>query len=252
MCLIIFDWRPQHERWLSLSANRDEFRNRPAAALQPWADAPHIAAGRDLSQGGTWLGFSSRGRFAALTNVRAPGVGPAEPRSRGHLATAWLNSDQSAADFASDLRHNSGLYAPFNLLIGTPQQLLHISNHPQIEVTEVTPGIHGLSNAGLDTPWPKTRLGCEQLQASGQPAAQQLAQMLNRREPFADAQLPATGVPLEWERRLSAQFILMPDYGTRCSTGIVACGREVDLHEISWDEQGNHAGQQSLRLLLTE
>ena len=248
MCLITFDWQPLTESWLTLSANRDEFYQRPTAPLQVWDDMPDIAGGRDLSQGGSWLAFSRNGRFAALTNVRAPGAGPANPVSRGHLVNDWLSSAGSMDEYLASLSKRHGQFAPFNLLIGQPDRLVHISNHPELTLTEVSPGIHGLSNATLDTPWPKTRQACEQLAAAGTADDAALARLLSRREPFSDEELPATGVPLEWERRLSAQFIVSPGYGTRCSTGVAARADGFHLSEIQWNEQGMESGIQRLVL----
>ncbi|WP_430460845.1 NRDE family protein [Thalassolituus sp. LLYu03] len=252
MCLIAFDWQPGARIWLRLSANRDEFHQRPAAPLQRWDDVPTVIAGRDLSQGGTWLGVSDLGRIAALTNVRAPGAGPAEPVSRGHLATDWLNSEQTPQAFATQLLQRAHEFAPFNLLIGTTTELLHISNYPQPVITQVTPGIHGLSNAGLDTPWPKTCLATELLAATPLTdaptgdASDALASLLSRRDTFADDQLPATGVPLEWERLLSAPFIVAQGYGTRCSTGLLAGQYSASVTEIRWDARGDESGRSQM------
>lgn len=242
MCLITFDWQPLKETWLTLAANRDEFYQRPTAPLQIWVDEPDVAGGRDLSQGGSWLAFSRSGRFAALTNVRAPGAGPADPVSRGQLVSGWLTSKGGMDDFIAALTERHHLFAPFNLLLGQRDRLLHISNHPQLTLTDISPGIHGLSNAALDTPWPKTRLACQQLSTAGISSGDALARLLSRRERFSDEELPATGVPLEWERRLSAQFIVSPGYGTRCSTGVVADGTGFHLTEIQWNEQGTEGG----------
>lgn len=238
MCLIVLHWIPGQQ--LTLSANRDEFTHRPAAPLTVWHDAPDIIAGRDLEQGGTWLGLTRQHRFAALTNVRAPGAGPTNPPSRGHLVSDFLRSSTSTAAYAQTLHRYAHRYAPFNLLCGGLQQLWYITNHPQPACTALTPGLHVLSNARLNTPWPKARLARQQLQAwLQQPGdSASLARLLNRQQPFADHELPQTGVPADWERLLSAQFIHAPGYGTRCSTGLILTPAGADIHEISWDNAG--------------
>ena len=243
MCLIVFDWKPGQR--LVLSANRDEFFHRPSAPLSVWEEYPQLIAGRDLEQGGTWLGVSREYRVAALTNVRAPGIAPANPRSRGHLAMEFLTGDQPAAAQAASLQDKSGEYAPFNLLLGDRDELWFVSNHPHWQCRLLPPGLYGLSNASLNTPWPKTQLAMQQLQNWLQHPddLRSLAGLLNRREPFADHELPATGVPQEWERLLSAQFIQAPGYGTRCSTGLWLDHTGAGITEISWDNLGNSVAE---------
>ncbi|MDK2778113.1 MAG: NRDE family protein [Pseudomonadota bacterium] len=240
MCLIVFDWQPGQPRWLTLAANRDEFWQRPARPLHRWQDDADIIAGRDLEQGGTWLGITGQGRFAALTNIRAPGAGPQNPRSRGHLVADYLRATSHPEQWAATLRQSAADYAPFNLLAGDRHSLIYISNYPQLRCETVTPGVHSLSNAWLDTPWPKSRLAEQQLQHwLREPAEQTLPSLLSRRQPFADEQLPSTGVPAEWERMLSAQFIVSPAYGTRCSTALTGTAGQLTVHEISWQPDGS-------------
>ncbi len=252
MCLIVFDWQPGQTRWLTLAANRDEFWQRPARPLHRWQDEPDIIAGRDLEQGGTWLGISRQGHFAALTNIRAPGAGPQDPRSRGHLVADYLRAGSRPEQWAAALRQSATDYAPFNLLAGDRHNLVYISNYPQLRCATVAPGIHSLSNAWLDTPWPKSRLAEQQLRHwLREPAEQTLPSLLSRRQPFADGQLPSTGVPAEWERMLSAQFIISPSYGTRCSTALTGTEGQLAVHEISWqpDGRGNNTEKQDVVLI---
>ena len=245
MCLIVLNWQPQDRQWLSLSANRDEFYPRPASALEEWKEYPGLFAGRDLQQGGTWLGATKAGRFAALTNIRAPGVGPAEPQSRGHLVLDYLREPRNAEKYLRAVLEKGEQYAPFNLLCGNRNQLWYASNYPEPRLERLEPGIHTLSNAWLNTPWPKTELARTQLQHwLQQPkGSASLAALLDHYSPFPDDQLPQTGVPLEWERLLSAQFINAPGYGTRCSTGILGLEDRLELSELSWDSHGRIAGR---------
>ena len=257
MCLIVFDWQPGTRHWLTLSANRDEFYKRPTQALAPWPDAPTLYAGKDLEQGGTWLGVTESGHWAALTNVRALGVGPENPRSRGELVFNYLNSNSTPADWLNALAAEE--YAPFNLLIGTPNELWYVTNHkynqdtpPSVHHQRLLAGRYSLSNANLNSPWPKAELALEQLNALTHPTPERLANTLNRREPWPDNQLPTTGVPLMWERLLSAQFILTPEYGTRCSTGLVTNGAELDIQEITWNESGKATKNRSYNIVLKD
>lgn len=246
MCLIVLDWQPGQS--LSLSANRDEFFKRPSAPLCNWSDHPSVIAGRDLEQGGTWLGINKQGQWAALTNVRAPGIGPLEPRSRGHIVSDYLQQSLDPLSYAQTLLASAEQYAPFNLLVGDWQQLYYLSNYPDRRLEAVAPGIHALSNAQLDSPWPKAQLAQAQLQKwLKQPdSARSLANLLNRRHPFADNELPDTGVGLVWERLLSAQRILAPGYGTRCSTGLILRAAQAEISEISWSEDGQASSSNTL------
>jgi len=252
MCLIVFDWQPEQPHWLTLAANRDEFRQRPAIPLACWEDNPRIIAGRDLEQGGTWLGINRAGAFAAITNIRAPGAGPAKPPSRGQLVADYLSAATDPGGYARALSARARHYAPFNLLVGDQQALYYVSNYPQLRCEPVTPGIHSLSNAWLDTAWPKTTLAEQQLRQWQQQGggSGSLAMLLGRQAPFADELLPATGVPAEWERLLSAQFIIAPGYGTRCSTALRGREQQLDIHEISWNEQGQPADIRRQQLIL--
>ncbi|WP_221793105.1 NRDE family protein [Oceanobacter mangrovi] len=244
MCLIVFDWQPDQPRWLSLSANRDEFFERPASPLQPWQDQPHILAGRDLLQGGSWLGASARLRIAAVTNVRR-GIPVTDKRSRGELVSAFLNSDLTPEDFCQQLLPQARDYGPFNLLVATPESLWFLSNSPTLQAFAVPAGRHVLSNASLNTPWPKAQLALQQLQRwlENEPNnIEHLSQLLDRTSPWPDAELPDTQVPLEWERLLSAQRIHSEHYGSRCSSGLIARQQDLQLMEISWQADGQIEG----------
>lgn len=221
MCLITFAWRVDAQTPLLLAANRDEFHARPTAAAGWWKSSPEIFGGRDLSQGGGWLALSARNRLAAVTNVRrmVP-PNPAAP-SRGALVADFLRSDLSAHDYAEALTAHAEIYAGFNLLLYDGTDLLHLTNQPEFRVHAIEPGVHGLSNDTLDTPWPKlTRVttGLSALLEQGAADAPHLFALLGDAKPAADIELPNTGVGLELERLLSSPFILSPHYGTRCSS----------------------------------
>ena len=221
MCLITFAWRVDARTPLLLAANRDEFHARPTAAAHWWESAPEIFGGRDLSQGGGWLAVSRRNRLAAVTNVRRMIPPLSDAPSRGALVADFLHSASSARDYAATLAKHAHAYAGFNLLLYDGEELLHLSNQPEFRVQAVTPGIHGLSNDSLDTPWPKlTRVTSGLYDWLRQPNADTAAlfSLLGDRRLAADGELPNTGVGLELERMLSSPFILSPHYGTRCSS----------------------------------
>ena len=230
MCLIGIAWKAHPDFALIVAANRDEFHARPTAPSAWWRDAPHLLAGRDLQSGGAWMGITRAGRFAALTNVRDPGGQPAEAPTRGALVADFLCGDAAPASYAARLSAHASHYNGFNLLAGTPEQLWYGGNRGA--ASQALPaGIYGLSNALLDTPWPKvtalkTALGAAldgmaaqgplQSRVSGLLPALFLA--LSNAQPAPDVLLPRTGVPLERERALSAALVIAPVYGTRAST----------------------------------
>ena len=220
MCLIVFAWRPNHELPLIVAANRDEFYERPTLALGRWLDAPDIVAGRDLQAGGTWLGIGAAGRFAALTNIRAPGT-PTGARSRGELPERYLRGQLTPHAYLTELAGHLEHYAGFNLLVGDEHELWYLNSHAAVP-EQLGPGLYGLSNAALDSPWPKLLRARDAMQGHmDEPDAEELLQLLNDPALAEDAQLPKTGVPYEWEKRLSSIFITSADYGTRASTVLI-------------------------------
>ena len=220
MCLIVFAWRPNQALPLIVAANRDEFHARPSLPLAVWEDAPHVIAGRDLQAGGTWMGIGAAGRFAALTNIRAPGA-PLGARSRGELPERYLRGQLSPQAYLTELTGRLQQYSGFNLLVGDTRELWYL-NSAMGAPEQLLPGIYGLSNAALDTPWPKLVRARSALQEClCTPEAEKLLQLLSDPQPAADAELPSTGVPYEWEKRLSSVFIASAEYGTRASTVLI-------------------------------
>ena len=235
MCLILFAWDAHPDHALVVAANRDEFYGRPTAPAAFWDDAPGVLAGRDLREGGTWLGVTRGGRFAAVTNVRDPAGYRVGAPSRGHLVSGFLRGGESAEGYVAALAPRASEHNGFNLLAGDHRSLWWISSHAG-GPRELVPGVYGLSNALLDTPWPKVVRGKDDLRAAlAAPADELEARLfasLARRDPVPDAMLPDTGVGVERERVLSSAFIASPDYGTRCSTVLLAGrGGEVRLTE---------------------
>ena len=238
MCLILLAYRVHPDYELVVAANRDEFYDRPTAPLAFWDDHPALLAGRDLQEGGAWMGLSSAGRFAALTNYREPDRVRPDAPSRGHLVRDYLCGAPSALVYLDRLRTHSADYNGFNLLLGDETGLYYASNRAAGS-QRLTPGVYGLSNHLLDTPWPKVERGRRALrQVLEQPAegiVESLLELLTDRTPAPDAELPRTGVPLEWERWLSPMFIAAPGYGTRSSTVLMisATGR-ARMVEMTW------------------
>jgi uncharacterized protein with NRDE domain len=224
MCLIVFAWHSHPDYPLILAANRDEFylrRTRPAAW---WGQAVSLLAGHDEEAGGTWLGITRRGRLAALTNVRSPTERNPHAPSRGALVLSALQSRAAAGAWLDAQAMRTANYNGFNLLLGdvlTPAGGLHyFSNRLDEPARRLAPGIYGLSNAYLDTPWPKvTRsVGLFACSVASRVRVDDLAEIMADREIARDYQLPATGVPLDWERALSAIQIRANGYGTRATT----------------------------------
>jgi uncharacterized protein with NRDE domain len=243
MCLIVFAWRPGHPQPLVVAANRDEFYARPSLPLAQWLEAPHVYAGRDQEAGGTWLGIGANGRFAALTNIRDPHQPPSRT-SRGELVAGYLLGDQPINDYLNDVVGRSLEYAGFNLLIGNASELWHF-NARESEAVMLAPGVYGLSNAGLDTPWPKllkARAALEEVLGDPQPQALLALLADSQTAPFAE--LPDTGVGLATETLLSSVFIASQSYGTRASTAlIVQADGSRQMVERSFGPYGGHLGE---------
>ncbi|MBY8964673.1 NRDE family protein [Algiphilus sp.] len=218
MCLIGLQWRSPHYR-LRLAANRDEFHDRPTAAADWWPPEASgevaIFGGRDLQAGGGWLACTPEGRFAAVTNVRgSPPTG--QQYSRGSLVSTFLGGRRSPEDFLAALAAEAAHYAGFNLLVSDGHRCCYASNTPTWHWRHLSPGVHVVSNADLDTPWPKTERLRAALEADGDDAA--LFRALADEQAADDHALPDTGVGREMERFLSPPFIRGRHYGTRAST----------------------------------
>ena len=248
MCLIAFGWKPASDLHLLVVANRDEFHGRPSAPLDSWPDQPDLLAGRDLEAKGTWLGVSRQGRLAAVTNVRLPTPRAGGLRSRGDLAVNYLLDRSPPAAHLAALQAALPQYGPCNLLLADADGASYASTQPGIPAQSLAPGLYGLSNATLDSPWPKVlRL------------KQAVAHWLHRREyhdsaPLftaladthtpANAELPDTGVGLAAERFVAPAFIVGRDYGTRCSTVVVIDAKGLgQISERRFGPQGMMLGE---------
>ena len=238
MCLIFLSWRRHPAYPLVVAANRDEFYARPTAPAAYWEDAPGLLAGRDLEGGGTWLGVTRGGRFAALTNYRRGAGQVANAPTRGRLVSDFLTSDSRPADYLEALVEKSPAYNGFNLLVGDAESLCWFSTHGG-QPLMLDNGIYAVSNELLDTPWPKVVRGkkiFEDLLEAKHIDTSAIFDLLADRQTAEDAALPDTGIGLARERTLSPIFISSGDYGTRSSTVLLAgADGKVAFHERSYD-----------------
>ncbi len=234
MCLIVFAWKLLPHCPLVLAANRDEFFVRPTQSASWWEDHPDVYAGRDLQAGGTWLGINRGGRFAALTNIRTGLTKPDDKRSRGELVANYLAGDIDPLDYLTQVRDTAHDYHGFNLVFGDADTMYWITNGEEVQFKPLEPGIYGLSNGSLDTPWPKVVRAKAQfasLLCQGAPDGAYF-EMLADTTRASDCRLPKTGVSLEWERLLSPICIESEGYGTRASTIVrLHTGGQAELHE---------------------
>lgn len=239
MCLIAWNWQPDHPIPLVLLANRDEFYARPTRSLHWWPDS-NILAGRDLQAGGTWLGISHNGRLAALTNYRDPFAVRADAPTRGELVSSFLTANTSAAGFLRALVDTAKRYNPFNLLVFDGNNLMGMESR-HARVVTIGPGVGAVSNADFQTPWPKLmrlRTGLQSLVDQNRLGNAPLLELLQDRQIAADADLPVTGVPVDIERALSAAFITLPGYGTRASSIVRFDATQVEFLEYGFDANG--------------
>jgi len=252
VCLILFAWQSHPRYRLVLAANRDEFHQRPTADADFWEDQPAVLGGRDLQAGGTWLGVSRGGRFAAITNYREP----CEPQvpdqfSRGHLVSNFLSACNSPLEHARDVHHRGSAYPGFNLLLGDHNSLAWVSNRSD-NVLEIEPGAHGLSNHLLNTDWPKVQAGREQLERllghdNVEPEA--LFDLLSDRA-LTPGQMPEhIEKHLAPERMMKHYFIVSPVYGTRSST-VLLLGNDgrICFSERQFNAEGQATGTRNFIL----
>lgn len=246
MCLLVLAWKSHPRYRLVLAGNRDEFHDRAAAPLNWWQDDPRILGGRDMKAGGTWLGVARSGRFGIVTNYRDLQAPVEGAPSRGNLIPRFLTGATSPKEFLDDLRGAALRYSGFNLLVGGTRALYYFSNRGPKVPTALAPGVYGLSNHLLNTPWPKlerTRERFAKLLAEPDLRSDDLFAMLADREPAPVEHLPSTGLPPDWERVVSSPFIVNERYGTRCSSLLLVerNGRTV-LHERRFDSAGVQTG----------
>jgi uncharacterized protein with NRDE domain len=222
MCLVVLAYGVSDEAPIILAANRDEFHARPTREAHWWPDADGILAGRDLEAGGTWLGVHATGRFATVTNYRDADAPAGRCRSRGQLVTDFLASDEGPIDYLRSIDVDA--FAGFNLLVGDTQGVGYLSNRGG-GLRELPPGVYGLSNATLDTPWEKverSKSRLVRLMGSRQVDDTALMQLLGDGERGPASEVREERLPFEVAHAITAPFIVTPDYGTRCSTVVRA------------------------------
>ena len=259
MCLLVLAWQAHPRYRLVVAANRDEYHERPAAPLAKWPPPAKLLAGRDLRAQGTWLGIDRERRFAVVTNFRELQRARAGAPSRGELIPRYLGAREQAgavraAEFFAALEPHAAAYSGFNLLLTDADSLWYGSNRATPFARRLAPGVYGLSNELLDTPWPKlqrVRAGFESwLRQPGQAAPAELFALLADRTPAEAAATAHTGgLPPQWARALSAPFVLHPQYGTRCSTLVLlqSDGR-LYLAEQRFNSDGSGAGETEFSL----
>lgn len=247
MCLILFAYQTDPRYSLVVAANRDELFARPTQQAMFWKDdnsGREILSGKDLLAGGTWLGMSRQGHFAAVTNIRDPLQTEKKPKSRGELTKRFLAGTTTAEEYSNSLSGDFGLFAGYNLLVGDGHSLWYINNFESI-VQQLEPGYYGLSNGILNSDWPKITHGKQALEKlvadPGSLSTDSLIDIMNSRERASDADLPDTGVAVELERILSSAFIENPErqYGTLCSTAIITeTGGQCRFSEQNYNDRG--------------
>ena len=259
MCLLVVAWQAHPRYRLVVAANRDEFHERPAAPMAKWPGENAILAGRDLRSGGTWLGLDHQRRFGVVTNFRDLQRPNANAPTRGDLIPRFLGGTDGAGAYLHDLEPSANDYSGFNLLLSDGDSLWYASNRARPFVRRLKPGVYGLSNQFLDTPWPKlqrVRAEFESWLAQTQSpegdlavATEPLFAILDDRTVARDSDLPQTGLSPDWERTLSAPFVLHPDYGTRCSSVVLLEPTgTVTIAERRFDPRGDVTGNSQWRL----
>jgi len=243
MCLLVFAWKVHPDYPLILAANRDEFHARPSQEAHWWPDLPEVLAGRDLQAGGTWLAVSRSGRFATVTNYREEPRPRRGLRSRGEIATKFVSGSEDAMTCVSSLSGDS--YAGVSVIAAARDSICYASNRGDQPVA-LEPGIYGLSNASLDTPWPKllrTREGLAGLIDADKINSTELFRLLADRTPAPNAEVDSQSLPFRLARAVTAPFIVTENYGTRCSTTVlVTSDGELQFCERRFAPDGSASG----------
>lgn len=245
MCLILIAIRSHPSYKLIIAGNRDEYHDRPTAQACFWKEAPELLAGKDLRAGGTWFGITKQGRIAGLTDYRDPALNKSHASSRGEVVRNFLLSRKNPVDYLNGLSQTAREYNGFNLIVGERDDYHWYSNIANRR-KNLTPGIYGLSNHLLDTPWPKVISGKQALSRliseNKDLSPEDFFTILSNTATARDKDLPATGIDLEWERTLSSTFIVSPDYGTLSSTVLMITPDDhVIFVEKSYGSTGDHA-----------
>jgi uncharacterized protein with NRDE domain len=244
MCLVVVGWQQHTDFPLIVAGNRDEFHARPTARARWWADAPDILGGRDLQAGGTWLALHRNGRFATVTNFRDKELPSPKHRSRGYLVTNFLDSTMSPVDYLNTV--DGAAYTGFNLLVSDGTTLAWFSNRGD-GVRLLPPGIYGLSNALLDSPWHKvvrSKAALEELIRLDNVNETELFRLLDDRKKASVNEIESGHLPFETAHAISAAFIVLPDYGSRSSSvALLDAAGAWRFHERRFDAEGNSSGE---------
>ncbi len=252
MCLVVFAWKVHPEYRLILAANRDEFHARPSQKMHWWPDQPDIVAGRDLLAGGTWLAAAKGGHFSTVTNYRDPDSPRGKRKSRGELVSNFVGGNATPGQFNAAIEGDR--YAGFSLLTADSNELCYVSNRGD-KPSGLASGVYGLSNASLDTPWPKlvrTRDGLSDLVSNAAVNESELLRLMEDRQTATAAEVGNDSLPFELARALSAPFIQTSDYGTRCtSTLLWGYDEKISLSEKRFDANGKPSGESRFSFVAT-
>jgi uncharacterized protein with NRDE domain len=244
MCSIFFAWHAHPLYKLIVAANRDEFYKRPTEDSRFRGD---VLCGKDLEANGSWMGITRNGRFAALTNYRDMSLNREDAPSRGKIVATYLENPYNPTMFYELSKNNFDAYNPFNLLLSDRESLYYCSNVNHL-FQKLKPGVYGLSNHLLNTPWPKVEKGRSRMthimnHTPRNEIAEHLFLLLEDREIAPDEYLPDTGMGKKIERMLSPIFIVSEEYGTRTSTVLL-----VDKNDqVFWSEKTFLRGKYSQR-----
>ena len=247
MCLVVIGFRANERYPLIVAGNRDEFHVRPTQSARWWADKPDIGGGRDLQAGGTWLALHRRGRFATVTNYQSAKIESGKLSSRGLLVTGFLESDLEPLAYLRSI--DGSAYAGFNLLVSDGKTLGYVSNR-DADARLLDPGLYGLSNATLDTPWHKverSKASLRQLLDNDTVNETELMRLLDDRAKGPAREVQSGRLPFARAHALTAPFVVLPDYGTRCSSTVLADRDGAwRLLERRFDAQGKKRGESQL------
>lgn len=254
MCILFLAKNCHPDYPLIITANRDEYFERPTQASHFWDDDSDLLAGRDLQAGGTWMGLNRQRQLAALTNLRLPHLVKEGAKSRGDIVKKCLQLD--SAHLTDWLTQQTTAYNPFNVVWGDQHNLYTFDNVKRRYQT-LEDGFHSISNGYMDDYWVKMSRGVQQLQhylsQTNDVVIDELAELMRNKAQADDYDLPNTQIPYTYEKALSSIFIPATSfekgvYGTRSTTIVLFTKDQIDWCEYSYDRSGKVTITQSYTL----
>ena len=237
MCLILLSKPSLGDYKFVLTSNRDEFYERKTKNMFWWNNVDGLLAGQDLEQGGTWLGITKSGRFAAVTNVREFYQTDTKENflSRGDLVKNFLNSSLSPEEYVQKVEANK--YMGFNLVIS---DLKHFSIISSQGIESFNQELVVIGNRALNTETKKLNNAKEDFKSILNQAFthQDLIELMQKPKKYYEFNLEQ--INQNHGSEFDSRFITSDIYGTRSTTVITIDRKDtVKVTEVIYDSSSN-------------